>query len=237
MVPSSGAALIRIAAYPKGLVLPAWPDLFHGHPDQWREWLDKTWTLPGFAAAVTCAAPQLADQIQRALSGPVPQQRLRRLVQSAVRYLLRWTTRATPFGTFAGVAPVQFGARATVRLGEAHRAVSRPDGQFIAEHTARAEQDLATLRAVVVVTNSLGYRRGDKWVLPCAHASADWRWDVEVRLTGPIRAAIQAARSPVSFAELAATIAGPASIADAERLLAELVHNGVLLSALRPPIT
>ncbi|PWR12153.1 lantibiotic dehydratase, partial [Micromonospora sicca] len=238
MVPAAGAALIRIAAYPKGLVLPPWPDTAHGHPDQWREWLDKTWTLPGFAAAVTGAAPQMADQIQRTLSGePMPQQRLRRLVQSAVRYLLRWTTRATPFGTFAGVAPVQFGTRAAVRLGEAHRAVSRPDGQFIAEHTARAEHDLATLRTVPVVTNSLGYRRGDRWVLPCAHASDDRRWDVEVRLTGPIRAAIQAARSPVRFADLAATVAGPASIADAERLLAELVHNGVLLSALRPPMT
>ncbi|MBM0255747.1 lantibiotic dehydratase [Micromonospora sp. 4G55] len=238
MVPAAGAALIRIAAYPKGLVLPAWPDLALGYPDQWREWLDTTWTLPGFAAAVACAAPQLADQIQRALSGePMSLQRLRRLVQSAVRYLLRWTTRATPFGTFAGVAPVQFGARASVRLGEAHRAVSRPDGQFVAEHTARAEQDLTTLRTVAVVTNSLGYRRGDRWVLPCAHASADRRWDVEIRLTGPIRAAIQAARSPVRFAELAATIAGPASIAAAERLLVELVRNGVLLSALRPPMT
>ncbi|MEU4680945.1 lantibiotic dehydratase [Micromonospora sp. NPDC023737] len=238
MVPAAGAALIRIAAYPKGLVLPPWPDMAHGHPDQWREWLDRTWTLPGFAAAVTDAAPQLSNQIQRTLSGePMPQQRLRRLVQSAVRYLLRWTTRATPFGMFAGVAPVQFGARAAVRLGEAHRAVSRPDGQFIAEHTARAEHDLAALRTVAVVTNSLGYRRGERWVLPCAQASADRRWDVEVRLTGPIRAAIQAARSPVRFADLAATIAGTASTADAERLLAELVHTGVLLSALRPPMT
>jgi thiopeptide-type bacteriocin biosynthesis protein len=238
MVPATGAALIRIAAYPKGLVLPPWPDTAHGHPDQWREWLDMTWALPGFAAAVTGAAPQLADQIQRTLNGePVSQQRLRRLVQSVVRYLLRWTTRATPFGTFAGVAPVQFGARAEVLWGEAHRVVSRPDGEFIAEHTARAEQDLATLRAVAVVTNSLGYRRGDKWLLPCVRTSGDRRWDVEVRLTGPIRTVIQAARFPVRFAELAATVAGPASIADAERLLADLVHTGVLLSALRPPIT
>ena len=238
MVPAAGAALIRIAAYPKNLVLPAWPDTASGHPDQWREWLAKTWTLPGFSAAVTGAAPQLADQIERALSGePFPQRRLRRLVQSAVRYLLRWTTRATPFGTFAGVAPVQFGARTAVRLGDAHRPVPRPDGQFIAEHTTRAEHDLATLRTAPVVTNSLGYRRGDRWILPCAHASDDRRWDVEIRLTGPIRAAIQAARSPVGFADLAVAVAGPGSVADAERLLADLVHTGVLLSALRPPMT
>src|SRR6185437_5766762 len=96
-------------------------------PAQWRQWLGTTWQLPGFASAVTCAAPGLAAQGQRAVTGePMPDQRLRRLVMSAVRYLLRWTTRATPFGTFAGVAPVQFGARASVLLGDAHRAVALP---------------------------------------------------------------------------------------------------------------
>ena len=132
---------------------------------------DQVWALPGFAAAVACASPQLATQITRAVAGEsILPDRLRRLVESAVRYLLRWTTRATPFGTFAGVAPVEFGARASVRWGEAHHAVVRPDGQVVAEHTAWAEQDLAVLRGVAVVTNSLGYRRGEVWVLPCARA-------------------------------------------------------------------
>jgi len=238
MVPATGAALIRIAAYPGDLVLPAWPDLASGQPAQWRDWLATAWELPGFAAAVSCAAPQLAGQIDRAVSGePVTQQRLRRLVESAVRYLLRWTSRATPYGTFAGVAPVQFGARAAIRLGEAHRAITRPDGQFLAEHAARAEQDLDTLRTVALVANSLGYQRGRKWVLPCARVDSDRRKDVEIRLTGPVKTAIRAARSPVGFAELAATIAGPADLAAAERLLLELVQTGVLLSALRPAMT
>jgi hypothetical protein len=238
MVPAAGAALIRVAAYPSDLVLPAWPDLTSDRPAEWQEWLGTAWQLPGFAAAVTSAAPELAAQIHRAVTGePVSQQRLRRLVESAVLYLLRWTTRATPFGAFAGVAPVQFGARAAVRVGEAHCVVTRPDGEFIAEHTARAEQDLATLRTVAVMTNSLGYQRGGIWVLPCARADGGRRWDVEVRLTGPIRAAILAARSPVGFAELAARIARPASGAGAERLLAELVQIGVLLSELRPAMT
>lgn len=135
------------------------------------------------------------------------------------------------------VAPIQFGAHAAVRLGEAHRAVARPDGEFIAEHTARAEQDLATLRTVEVVTNSLGFQRDGRWVLPCARAEGDRRWDVEIRLTGAVEAAIQAARSPVGFAELAAKIAGPADVAAAERLLAGLVRVEVLLSALRPTMT
>lgn len=238
MNPAAGEALIRVAAYPGNLTLPAWPDLTSDRPAQWREWLGTVWQLPGFAAAVTSAAPHLAAQINCVVTGePVPQQRLRRLVISAVRYLLRWTTRATPFGTFAGVAPVQFGARAAVTLGEAHRTVARPDGEFIAGHTAQAEEDLATLRTVLVVTNSLGRQRGRRWVLPCARTEADRRQDVEVRLTGPVRAAIHAAHSPIGFADLAARIAGAAGADEAERLLAELVRIGVLLSAVRPAMT
>ncbi|MFI2663407.1 lantibiotic dehydratase [Micromonospora carbonacea] len=240
MFSTAGAALIRAAAYPSGMALPAWPDLTSDQPEQWREWLTTAWALPGFAVAVAGATPQLAEQIIQAVTGePVSLHRLRRVVESAVRYLLRWTTRATPFGTFAGVAPVEFGARASVRWGEAHHEVPRPDGQFVADHTARAEQDLALLRDVAVVTNSLGYRRGDRWVLPCARSDGDRRWDVEIRLTGPIQAALDAATSPLRFAELAARIAGATltEVDVTERLLASLVRAGVLLSALRPAMT
>lgn len=233
-----GAALIRIASYPTSLVLPDWPDLVSGQPEQWLTWLGAAWKLPHFAAAVTTAAPELADQIARAVSGePVSPQRLRRLTQAAVNYVLRWTTRATPFGVFAGIAPVRFGAHTTVRLGEDHRVVTRPDGEFIAEHVGRAEHDLAALRAVEVLTNQLGYERAGRWVLPCARSMNGRRCDVEVGLTGPVQAAIHAARSPVRFADLAAAIAGPADVATAERLLAGLVRTGMLLSALRPAMT
>lgn len=238
MIPAPGAALIRVAAYPSDMELPIWPDLANGEPDQWRTWLGAVWNLPRFTAAVTAAAPELAGQITRALSNePIGRQRLRRLMEAVARYLLRWTTRATPFGTFAGVAPLHFGAHASLHLGENHQAVVRPDGAFIAEHTARAEQDLVVLRAADVVTNSLGYQRGGSWVLPCAHAEGGRRSDAEVRLSGPVHTAIKAAGSPIGFADLAAQISGPAGVARAERLLADLVRIGVLLSALRPAMT
>ncbi|MGC4804982.1 lantibiotic dehydratase [Micromonospora sp. DT233] len=240
MFSTPGAALIRVAAYPSGLALPPWPDLTSDRPEQWREWLRRAWSLPGFAAAVAGATPGLAEQITRAVAGDsVPPGRLRRVVESAVRYLLRWTTRATPFGAFAGVAPVEFGARAAVRWGDAHREVVRPDGQSVAEHTARAEQDLALLRGVAVMTNSLGYRRGEAWVLPCARADEDRRWDVEVRLTKLVQAAIRAATSPIRFTELVTQVAR-ATLTETdvtERTLALLVQAGVLLSALRPAMT
>ncbi|MEV6928117.1 lantibiotic dehydratase [Dactylosporangium sp. NPDC051485] len=238
MIPAAGAALIRLAAYPRNLVLPAAPDLVSGQPEELQTWLERVWRLPGFATAVSVAAPQLADQVTRTVSGePLAPQRLRRVAESVLRYLLRWTTRATPFGTFAGIAPVQFGPRAAAHVGDDHHAVTRPHGESIAERTALAERDLARLRAAAVVTNPLGYPRSRTWVLPCAQATEDRRFDLTVRLTGPVQAAIQAARAPIPFAELTAAVAGAAELLQAERLVAGLVQAGVLVSSLRPPMT
>ncbi|MFI5955383.1 lantibiotic dehydratase [Cryptosporangium sp. NPDC051539] len=235
MIPAPGAALIRIAAYPTDLALPAWPDLNSDQPDAWKTWLTTIWATPDFAAAVTSAAPQLAEQIDRVAAGEaLPPQRLRRLVEAAIRYLLRWTTRATPFGTFAGVAPIQFGARAQVRVGNQHRTVTRPDGHFVAEQASLAEQDLDTLRSAAVVTNSLGYKRGSKWVLPCSRRDGDRRWDIEVGLTDAIASALQAASSPIAFADLATKIADGCTHARAEQLLTALIDVGALLTEIRP---
>jgi hypothetical protein len=104
------AALIRAASYPQDLALPDWPDLTVDQPEQWLAWLRKVWALPEFSDAVLHAAPQLATRIDEAVAGAALEtRRLRRLVEAVVRYLLRWTTRATPFGHFAGVAPGRAG--------------------------------------------------------------------------------------------------------------------------------
>jgi thiopeptide-type bacteriocin biosynthesis protein len=240
MFQATEAALIRAASYPQDLTLPAWPDLTTDRPEEWLEWLRQVWTLPEFAAAVGQATPDLAAPIGRAQGGEAMEtRRLGRLVEATVRYLLRWTTRATPFGTFAGVAPVGLGPRAVVRWGERHQVVTRPDDRFIAEYTAAAERDLPTLGKVAVVTNALGHARGGVWVLPCACAGGDRVWDVEIDLTGPVRLALEAAAAPIAFAELAAKVAGEfaADAAPAEKLLLALVNAGVLLSAVRPPMT
>ncbi|MFI6272473.1 lantibiotic dehydratase [Micromonospora zamorensis] len=241
MFQATGAALIRAASYPSDLTLPTWPDLAVEQPEQWREWVQQAWALPEFAAAVTHAAPQLSDQIARVLADEaVTGPRLRRVVEATVRYLLRWTTRATPFGRFAGVAPVQLGPRAAVRWGPAHWETRCPDGRFIAEHTAQAERNLHLLRMVRVVTNPIGYPRGGTWVVPCGHSDGDRISDVEIDLTNLIRLAVQLASSPIAFADLTARMVERTNtnLPDgAERLLAALVAAGVLVSELRPPVT
>jgi len=234
------AALIRAAAYPSDLVLPDWPDLTTDQHDHWIDWLTQVWGLPEFSAAVTQAAPDFAIRVAAALSGePIATRRLRRLTETVLRYLLRWTTRATPFGRFAGIAPVTFGRNAAVAWGEGHHDSVRPDDLQVAEQVAAAEQEIATLQSVSVVTNSLGYTRGEAWVLPAARADKDRMWDVEIDRTEPVRIAIHAARAPIAFADLATTTAQKLGVSrgEMEPLLAALVREGVLVSHLRPPMT
>ncbi|MFC0039529.1 lantibiotic dehydratase [Actinomadura rayongensis] len=243
-----GAALVRAAAHPADLVLPTWPDLTADQPDAWVGWLREAWALPGFSAAMTAATPQLTAQIVHTLDAtPTAGQKigrrevrtLRRLVEATVRYLLRWTTRPTPFGRFAGVAPVGFGVQAAVRWDGHHHAVVRPDDRWVTESATAAERDLPTLRSVAVMTNALGHARGGMWVLPCARMTDGRFWDVEIELTEPVRTAVEAAASPVAFTTLAARVGRdlPGGVAAAERLLAALVEAGVLLSQIRPPMT
>lgn len=240
MLQSADAALIRAAAYPSDLTLPDWPDLTTDQPDRWIDWLTQVWELPEFLDAVTQAAPDLADRIAAALAGEaIPTRRLRRLIEATLRYLLRWSTRATPFGRFAGIAPIGFGTHAALTWGDEHRDTARPDDQYIAEHVAAAEQDLATLRTARVVMNALGYRRGEVWVLPCARARDDRIWDLEIDLTEPVRRVVEAARTPVLFADLAAATAEKfaTNLSETEALLLALVREGVLVSQLRPRMT
>jgi thiopeptide-type bacteriocin biosynthesis protein len=237
---AADAALVRAAAYPRGLSLPAWPDLIVDQPDEWVGWLRQAWALPGFAAAVTQAAPDLTAQIVRAVAGePSAARGLRRMVEATMRYLLRWTTRTTPFGRFAGVAAIRFGPHAAVRWGDSHEEHTRPDGRVVAELVGRAERDLAALRSVAVVTNSVGYRRAGVWVLPCSRVDGDRIWDVEIGLTDPVRLTVELAESPIAFRDLTARLAETlaAGVGTVERLLARLVAAGVLLSEVRAPVT
>ncbi|WP_410597229.1 lantibiotic dehydratase [Amycolatopsis sp. lyj-23] len=242
------AAMIRVTTFPAAAELPPWPDLTTDDVSGWHDWLRRVWRLSGFADAVRVASAELATQVQQRIAEPPlaceSVRRARRLVETVARYLLRWASRATPFGLFAGVAPLDIGARASVRWSGTHRTVFRPDGAFVDEQVKRIERP-EVLRTVDVVTNSVGFARGCSWILPGAGAgdgagTDDHLWDIEVELTRPVRLAVETARRPIPFSDLSAALAAEAptvALVVIEDLLAQLIARRVLLSAVRPPVT
>ncbi|WP_129841978.1 lantibiotic dehydratase [Streptomyces sp. RFCAC02] len=237
------AAVLRAAAWPPDRRILIWPDLTgEGDGVPWRSWLEQTWQVPGFAAAVEQASPVLADRVRQICNGRLlPDPVVRKAVVALMRYLLRASSRATPFGLFAGVAPARIGGVSAARIGTGHQAAVRPDATWLATVVEHLEADQLLQPRLTVQAHPLAVQRDGHVVLEHRPASGSGAPEhVRVRLTTPVKAALDAAHIPIRTADLAAELAAdfphvPGSTVN--RLLAELIAQRLLITNLRPATT
>lgn len=225
-----------------------WPD-FSGDagPDveRWRAWLAQVWADDSMTEAIEVASPVLAQRVRAVCDGQLDEPRqVRRVVVSVARYLLRMTSRATPFGLFAGVAPARSGPRSAVRWKSRHRVVARVDAAWLAGVITRLETCIELRRRLLVVRNSLCFLRGDRLVVPWQQqAGGSGERDpaeISVRHTDAVAAVMHAADTPTLVADLAGKLSAkypetPRTVI--EGMLSELVACRILLTSLRPPMT
>ncbi|WP_380277507.1 lantibiotic dehydratase [Kitasatospora purpeofusca] len=236
------AALVRAAAWHPDQQVP-WPDLVGSDTQSWRSWLQQVWEIPDFAAAVTAASADLAHRVERIRSGrPFPTPDTRRTVLTVVRYLLRARTRATPFGLFAGVAPAHIAATAALRAGTGHHATARADAAFSTALVDRFEPHLVLRPHLMLTTSSLAVERDGHVVIEHrpSRTAGEGPQHVHVRISAPVREALDGARTPIPWCDLAAKLSAafPGALASSvDNLLTGLVKQGVLLTSLRPAMT
>ncbi len=234
------AATVRIA----GHVLPD-----HGVPWSHRHdpvgveaWLRATWRQVGMAEAVWVASPGFVDRVETALAGGrFDAGQGWRMALALARYLVRARRRATPFGLFSGVATLRFDTVAAVTPSERSAVRVRPDAEWLASLIAQLEADPKVRRGLYVQANNLTRVSGLRIVVESRpHASAFTGGASSVRRTEAVRLAMSLASGPVLWAELVDKVAASYPEfprASAEVLVADLVDQGVLISALRPPST
>ncbi|MBQ0984070.1 lantibiotic dehydratase [Streptomyces sp. F63] len=235
--------MIRASVFPPAATLPPCPDL---HSDtaadvhRWREWGARVWAEDGVAAAIEVAAPRFADSIRQVLGGQRRRPRLvRRTTISLLRYLLRMQHRATPFGLFAGPAPLRIGRTARVRWGTAHRVFVRADAVWLSDVITTLERDPDVLWHLHVIANSACTVRGARVTVRHQPGTAG-PTDTRLRRTPVVEAVLALARTPITVGDLAAKLCGdypstpPTVIAD---MLRDLVAHRVLLSCLHAPMT
>ncbi|MGW3109518.1 lantibiotic dehydratase [Streptomyces sp. NPDC001100] len=222
-----------------------WPCLTgpSAHTESWRAWLQQLWQAADFATAVEFSSPDLARRVHQICVGePVPDLAVRRAVLSVVRYLLRARSRATPFGLFAGVGAARTGAAPLLRTGTGHRAVTRPDAAWTAALVDQLEEHRELRPQLTLLASGLAFERDERLIIEHRSSSAN-NGDpvhVQIRATGPVRMAMDGARAPVLWADLAETLSAgfPAASPTAiENLLANLVRQRFLITSLRPAVT
>ncbi|MGW2491410.1 lantibiotic dehydratase [Streptomyces sp. NPDC001606] len=204
-----------------------------------------------FMDALRVASPSLASLVAAstnptALAGRTDAQ-LRRAVVSVLRYEIRLRSRCTPFGRFAGVAPVRFataadGPAAKVSwLGPA-RSRTRVDLDWLLRVVQQLEQDRDLLPHLSLHAHAGTIPRGGRLVTaapsnPGAAAGENTRSEVSVRLTPVVAAALELAAAGTTGKQAAAELqrrypTAPPGAAAA--LLATLVRQEFLITGLRP---
>ncbi|WP_283132948.1 lantibiotic dehydratase [Rhizohabitans arisaemae] len=235
-----GTTLFR-ATTRDGLDLPRLPDL-HGDAHACRAWLDEVWTTAGVRRLVEHANPGLAAEIGKTLSEDRPFAP-RRLTAALACYLLRWHSRVTPFGLFAGAAWAETGTEISVRFGPHHRATACADALWLAAVTTRLEAcpDLLDRLTVVAATTT---ERGGRLVAdgrpPTSSRTVLAAEQVTARITGPVRFVLDHSRRPIPFSDLTELLAGRYPATGREQiaaLVAGLVTNGFLQTRLTAPQT
>jgi thiopeptide-type bacteriocin biosynthesis protein len=159
-----------------------------------------------------------------------------------LRYLIRMSTRPTPYGLFAGVGLARLGGATDLRIGATPpRTRMRPDMAWLLTLVARLEARPEVRRAVRVVTNPAARLHGDRAYLAAKAVigEGDDASPVHLRATSAVRRALDLAREPVPLARLAEELCAlpGATPEKVQALLDTLCEQTFLLTELRPPLT
>ncbi|WFB82600.1 MULTISPECIES: lantibiotic dehydratase [Streptomyces] len=224
--------VLRAAAVPVRARPDDWPDV--ESLDGCRAWLARVWCDDSFVVPLRAASPRLAGFVERILDGDaVPLKRVRSATLSVAAYLLRASSRATPFGLFAGVALADVGP-ASARLGTGHRAVARPDTLWV-DHVRRALQRRTdVLPHLTLRVSTLSFRRGDTVCTPRPGGRL-----ASAPVTRPLAVLLEAAAAPASGRRLLEALSEQAggTSEQAVRLLGQALEDGYLTSDLAADMT
>lgn len=198
-------------------------------------------TRPEVREALFLASPTLDDSIGLWLRAP-ESERGQEVERALVRYFQRMAGRATPFGLFAGcsVGTVDRETRLVIGAGAQSRRSSRLDANYLCALTDALARDPALRGAFSHHPNSSLYRAGGSF--RCVETRLDGTLRshhlVAIEPTEALEATLARARNGATLAALAAELAGgDVSLAEADRYVAELVENQVLVSDMTVPLT
>lgn len=169
--------------------------------------------------------------------------RVLRRERKLLRYLIRMSTRPTPYGLFAGVALAGWGARTDLMLAEVpSRALVRLDVGWLYRLVASLEVQPEIRQCLRISANPAAFVRVGRIFLVARTPDGDHAGQprISIRATRAASQALAIAHRPVSYHELINRLLETLPGATQERvkaLVARLLDQAFLLTDLRPPLT
>ena len=225
----------RMGAFSRTVIVRCAVGSVTDYPDDSRAWGDvdaisRLWSAEGIREAVLLASPALAGQVEKLLSQPAIEtsfKKRKRLHKSLLKYALRWCSRCTPFGMFAGVALLPVGDEEPL-IGKAHVRHVRVAGPVVRRLLELAQ---AVPHARLYPNPSLT-ERGDRMVVNVMRAVGDTHTQASIRATGPARLAVESANPTAERRHIEQRVADMypvAGVTKIRHLVDELLRTEILL--------
>ena len=198
--------------------------------------------LPEIEQAIAVASTSLLEglkELQNKASSPV---RLEHTYAHILRYLIRMSTRPTPFGLFSGVVIGSFGESTTAQLATpiVRYTRTRPDMGWLFSLIQKIEQNKDFVSQLFVVINHTIYVTGERVIIPYSDVYGQGsKNSITLRCTPVIRFMIDIASQPIPYHELRSRLIQKFSNAtegQIDGLLDQLWEHHFLISDLRPPL-
>jgi len=195
---------------------------------------------PRVSTAIAVGSSDLLDGLER--SKPTSPNAAE-LKGKLLRYLIRMSTRPTPYGLFAGVALAEWGETTNLALAERPpRTRTRPDMEWLLKFVLKLEARPEIREGLRFFSNPGAFIHAGRVLLseraPGGESGAPST--VSLRATGVVRRALTLARKPIPYRDLVSGLLSRTPGATPEKvegLITRLWEQTVLLTDLRPPLT
>ncbi|GHO49213.1 lantibiotic dehydratase family protein [Ktedonospora formicarum] len=187
--------------------------------------------------ALIIASPSLYRALHELPTQQVDKdRRTSRAYERLLRYLIRMSSRPTPFGTCAGVAFGSFAQKSNLQLGEKRMLALRPDMRWLSAFLSSIEERfLSSLKVQVSTSLTLLGQRACIWQQKHRGTQSERVW---LRMTPLLQTVCLHARQPIYYIDLKHKLLSDfPHVRDEhmETFLRTLCQRGVLLTTLFPP--
>ncbi|MFA5814028.1 MAG: lantibiotic dehydratase family protein [Bacteroidales bacterium] len=134
-------------------------------PDQLFPYLKELWKDALIREGLVLGSYEFSQRIEQEFNGGKSTLPDPGLLYSLLRYLCRFSSRCTPFGTFAGFSTGKIGSETAVNLGERvdHQLHARPDMEYLMGIARLLESDRSIREKLIFTANTSLYRVGSRW--------------------------------------------------------------------------
>lgn len=194
---------------------------------------------PRARLAIGIGSTSLLEEIERQVSSLRDS---RRRDKKLLRYLIRMSTRPTPYGLFAGVALGHWSEQTDLAITDpAARVHAQLDMGWLMPFIWKLEELPEVRRHLRFFANTAVYLRAGRVFLHerATGVSSELR-GVSMRATGAVKRALELASQPIAYSDLVTKLLSSlpgATSEKVEQLVSDLWQQTLLLSDLRPPLT